>query len=162
VGIGRIDIGMTEAQVRARLGRPDFATPRRISFGRRYVELQYDDSHFTVALVGRPGQLRVHSVATLHRTERTREGFGVGTREERLARHFGRRLRCTALPRDPIGGEVGPRTTRSCVLGRGSGAETVFVTALHRRDAFTEIRPAEWRGLARVLEVAVRRGTPPR
>lgn len=159
-GIGRIDIGMSEAQVRARLGRPEAVRVRRVGFGSRFLELQYDGAFFNVGLLGRPGRLRVHSVGTLYGSERTPQGFGVRTPEARLARHYGRRLTCDRL-RTLEGWPYVANRTRDCVVARGSGAETVFVTALPRDRSSVFVEPHEWRGLARVLEVRVRRGALP-
>jgi hypothetical protein len=156
-GIGRIDIGMTAAQVRARLGRPDAVRERRVGFGNRFLELQYDGALFTVGLLGRQGRMRVHSVGTMYRSERTPQGFGVGTPEAGLARAYGARLSCDRL-RTLEGWSYVANRTRDCVLDRGRGAETVFVTSLPRDRPKVFIEPHEWRGLAEVLEIRVRKG----
>jgi hypothetical protein len=157
-GIGKIDIGMTEAQVRARLGRPQAVRERRVGFGNRFLEWQYDDAFFTVGLLGRAGRMRVHSVATLYRSERTPQGFGVGTAEARLARFFGARLRCDQLRVIPgWDREYVANRTRDCVVASASG-ETVFVTAPRPDRPRRFVVRAEWRRFADVLEVRVRRG----
>jgi hypothetical protein len=132
---------------------------RRVGFGSRFHELQYDGAYFTVGLLGTPGRMRVHSVGTMYRSERTPQGFGVGTREAVLAGAYGGRLRCDRL-RTLEGWSYVANRTRDCVLDRGSGAETVFVTALPRERPSVFIEPHEWRGLARVLEIRVRKGPP--
>jgi hypothetical protein len=156
-GIGRVNLGMSEPQVRARLGRPWAVRTRRVGLGSRFVELQYDGGDFYVGLLGRPGRLRVHSVATLQGRERTPQGFGVGTPEARLAREYGARLRCSRL-RTPEGFSYVSSRRRDCVLGHASGAQTVFVTALPRGVRRVFVEPNEWPDLARVFEIRVRRG----
>jgi hypothetical protein len=161
-GIGKVSIGMTEAQVRARLGRPGAMRTRRVGFGSTFVELQYDDGYFWVGLLGRPGRMRVHSVGTIQEFQRTPQGFGVGTRETRLAREYGARMRCDRLwINDNFSPAFVGNRWRDCVVNRGSGAETVFVTALPRHVRRVFVEPGDWRGLASVIEVRVRRGALP-
>jgi hypothetical protein len=92
-GIGKLELRMTERQVRAAMGAPQAVVRKRVGFGRVSLELQFQDAHWTVRLVGRPGALRVVAVTTMVRSERTREGFGVGTREQTLRRRYGRARR---------------------------------------------------------------------
>jgi hypothetical protein len=160
-GIGKVNLGMTEAQVRARLGSPDFTRSRRVGFGSRFVELQYRGGYFNVGLLGRPGRLRVHSVGTLQGSERTPQGFGVGTLEACLAREYGAGMRCDRLRvREDFSPAFVSNRTRDCVIGP-QGAETVFVTALPPGVRRVMIEPDEWRGVARVIEIRVRRGALP-
>jgi hypothetical protein len=152
---------MSEAQVRARLGPPLAVYERRVGFGNRFVEWQYDDGHFTVGLLGRPGRMRVHSVGTLYRSERTPQGFGVGTPEARLARVYRERLRCGVLRTFPgSDGDYAANRTRDCIV-RAPGGETVFVTAPRRGHPGIFVTRSEWRRYADVLEVRVRRGPLP-
>ena len=161
-GIGKVNIGMTEAQVRARLGRPGASRTRVVGFGSRFVELQYDDGHYWVGLLGRSGRMRVHSVGTIQQFQRTPKGFGIGTGEARLAREYGTRMRCDRLwTHDRFSPEFVGNRWRDCVVNRGSGAETVFVTALPRHVRRVFVGPEDWRGLAEVIEVRVRRGALP-
>lgn len=156
-GIGPLDLGMTETQVRSKLGRPSATRTRPLGFGRIFIELQYDGTLF-VGLSGRRTHLRVHSVATLQKSERTPLGFGVGTSEARLARTYGLRLRCERLrTQEGWSPEFVANRWRQCVVGR-RGAETVFVTALPPHVRRVMVEPSEWRGLARVIEVRVQRG----
>jgi hypothetical protein len=160
-GIGKIDIGMTEAQVRSRLGRPGAVRERQVGFGNRFLEWQYEDGFFTVGLLGRPGRMRVHSVGTLYRSERTPQGFGVGTPEARLARAYGVRLRCGALRTFPGSDQdYAANRTRDCIV-RSAGGETVYVTAPRRGHPGIFVTRDEWRRYADVLEVRVRRGPLP-
>jgi hypothetical protein len=157
-GIGKIDIGMTEAAVRARLGRPGAVRVRRVGFGSRFLELQYDNAYFIVGLLGRPGRMRVHSVGTLYRSERTPQGFGVGTAEAKLARAYGGRLRCDPLRVVPgWDREYVANKTRDCVVAAANG-ETVFVTAPRPDRPRRFVVRSEWRRFADVLEIRVRRG----
>jgi hypothetical protein len=152
-GIGRVELGMSEAQVRRALGTPQAVIRRRIGFGRLSAEWQFDGGAWRVRLVGRRGSLRVTSVATMVRRERTREGFGVGTLERTLRRRYGRTLRCDPLRSD--GGYVwGRNNLRSCSL-RGPGGTRLVWTSASQRETGDITRVSEWLREARVIEVAV-------
>ena len=156
-GIGRVDLGMTEPQVRRALGRPKWTVRRRGGFGRRELELQFGESDYFVRLAGAQGRLRVVAVGTTLRSERTPQGFGVGTPERRLARAFGPRFRCERLETDRVGSTVVVQTrVRRCTLAGPAGAVTDFNTAVKTRWAWSLVHPADW-ARARVLEVVVRR-----
>jgi hypothetical protein len=86
VGIGKVRLGMTQAQVRRALGRHTVVNVRERRFGLTYLELAYDYSAYTVGFFGAPGKLRVVSVATSLRRERTRNGLGPGTSLRALRR----------------------------------------------------------------------------
>jgi hypothetical protein len=152
-GIGRVDLGMTEPQVRRALGTPQAVIRRRVGFGRLSVEWQFDGGAWRVRLVGRRGSLHVASVATMVRRERTREGFGVGTREQTLRRRYGRALRCERLRSE--GGIVwGRGNLRDCSL-RGAGGTRLVWTSASQRETGDITRVDEWLREARVIEVAV-------
>lgn len=89
VGIGRISIGSTQAQVVQILG-PHHRVNRRypIGFGRIHVEHDWDYGRWTVAYEGRPGRLEVVKVATMLQTQRTPQRIGVGSRPRDLARAY--------------------------------------------------------------------------
>jgi hypothetical protein len=61
VGIGKVRLGMSLADVRRALGR-DFAVNRRLrrGFGTTYVELGWDYSWWRVGFLVRRGQYREH------------------------------------------------------------------------------------------------------
>jgi hypothetical protein len=152
-GIGRVELGMSEAQVRRALGTPQAVIRRRVGFGRLSVEWQFDGGAWRVRLLGRRGSLRVTSVATMARRERTREGFGVGTQERTLRRRYGRALRCDPLRSD--GGYVwGSANVRNCSL-RGPGGARFVWTSASQRETGDITRVAEWLREACVIEVAV-------
>lgn len=161
VGIAKLRLGMTSAQVRAAMGRPLAVLPRQGSFGREAVEWQYGYGTYTVRLEGRRNALRVVAMATTARSERTRQGFGVGTLESRLERAYGARLRCERL-RTGRAGEgrsvfiVVLDATRDCVTTHESGSRTVFVTWVKPNEIGTSPTADRWEKEARVLEVQVR------
>jgi hypothetical protein len=123
VGIGRIAIGMTRAQVARAIG-PHTRVNRRykLGFGRSYVEHDWDYGRWTVGYEGRPGQLRVVRVATLQARERTPQRIGIGSRPRDVARAYPRG-RCVDRA----------RTDRIAALGRfvivraGNGRLTQFL-----------------------------------
>jgi hypothetical protein len=88
VGIGRVSLGMTPAQVERALGRHTLVNRRqRLGFGTSYVE-HYWDLGWTVGYTGRPGRLRAVRVATMSRTQRTPAGIGVGSRPRDIVRAY--------------------------------------------------------------------------
>jgi hypothetical protein len=160
--IAGVALGMSEADVRAKLGRPTYTIRRRAGFGRVEVELQFDDADYTVRLTGRRGALRAVAVTTILRRERTPDGLGVGTSESTLLRRFGRSIRCEALRTRREGPYVvveWQQTSRRCVTRARGGGETVWVTSprIHRHNFV--VLESEWLALARVIQVEVRRSS---
>ena len=87
-GIGKVNLGMTLAQARAALGRPDAVVRRfEYAFGGEYVELQWGQA-WTVGFRTEAGKLRVVRVATAKTTQRTREGLGIGSRPRAIVGAF--------------------------------------------------------------------------
>lgn len=81
VGIGRIALGLPQAQVVRILGPPSRVNRRyALGFGRTYVEHDWDYGRWTVGYEGRRGSLKVVRVATLQDTQRTPRRIGVGSR----------------------------------------------------------------------------------
>jgi len=158
VGIGKVRLGMTEAQVRRALGRPTSVVRRRAGFGGARTELQFDEASYTVVLRRRSGAMRVVAVSTILERERTREGLGVGTLEARVRRAYGSRLRCERLRTEPVDDRTSARMLmppeRNCVLTVG-GAQTVFRSVVKGRWPWSRLTPADW-PRARVYVVSVR------
>lgn len=124
VGIGKVRLGMTQAQVRRALGqRLAIVNVRERRFGLVYLEIGYDYSAYTVGFFGAPGRLRVVSVATSLRRERTRDGLGPGTSLRALRRV----LRGERCRRRTVGIFVGYQT--ECSVLAASGARTTFIAA---------------------------------
>lgn len=122
VGIGKVRLGMTQAQVRRALGqRQAIVNVRERRFGLLYLEVAYDYSAYTVGFFGGPGRLRVVSVATALRRERTRTGLGPGSSLRRLRRVLtGEQCR-----RRKVVTFVGIQT--ECSVLAPSGARTTFI-----------------------------------
>jgi hypothetical protein len=154
--IGKIRLGMTEAQLRRAMGRPRAVIQRRASFGLRAFELQYGFADYTARLFGRPGRLRVVRVATTLVRERTRTGVGVGSLERAVVRAYPR-VRCEQLGTYRIAGVVYTRNTeRNCTLFAPSGRRTTFATWVRRNNTIGEhVSVDRWRRQARVIEVSV-------
>ena len=144
-GIGKVDLGMTLAQVKKAMGRHDQGWSEQRGLGLRYLELTWDSGpgdYFAVGLLGRPGRLRVVSIATTRPAERLR-GAGPGTSVVRLKRTF-RGLRCRTLW--PAGG--GTIIQTEYWLGARNGPQTIFVPGKWRfyrsnpagRVAFVTVR----------------------
>jgi hypothetical protein len=141
VGIGPINLGMTEAQVRRALGRPEGVLERTRVRGQPYVEFGWNYGAWNVGFVGRKGKRRVVVVGTGLTRHRTPAGVGVGTAERRLKRSIrGLRERNCSNPH-------GLGTTH-WYLHRGS-TETVFVVGYERDrsgDVRRTVRSVEVRG----------------
>jgi hypothetical protein len=160
--IAGVAIGMSEADVRAKLGRPTYTVRRRAGFGRVELELQFDEADYTVRLAGRPRALRTVAVTTILRRERTPDGLGVGTHERALLRRYGASIRCEALRTRREGPYVvvhWTQTSRRCVVRGSGGGETVWVTAPPTRRPNLALRESEWLAQALVIQVEVRRGS---
>jgi hypothetical protein len=144
-GIGKVDLGMTLAQVKRALGRHDTGWSERRGLGLRYLELTWDggpEDYFAVGLLGRPDRLRVVSIMTTRPAESLR-GVGPGTTVATLKRAF-RGLRCRTLW--PAGG--GTMIQTEYWLGARNGPQTIFVPGKWR---FYRSNPA-----GRVAYVTVR------
>jgi hypothetical protein len=155
VGIAKVRLGMTVAQVQAAWGRPQAVTIEPHMRGGRTIDLQYDFGAYEVTLSGAPGQERVVTVATTLAKEKTSQGLGPGSRETRVQRLLRGRLRCerldvVTLPRSPY--PLLHSNRRECVLGEPGSPQTVFVSRM-RRNSFL---PEHWSGSAFVFEVVIR------
>jgi hypothetical protein len=155
-GIGKIRLGMTEAQVRRTMGRPRAVIRQPGGFGLGAVELEYGLAAYTVRLVGRRGQARVVRVGTTLVRERTRAGVGVGSLERRVLRAYPR-LRCESLRTYAISGVTySGRSMRDCVLFAPSGRRTTFTSGVRVNSTIGEsLTLRDWNQRARVIEVSV-------
>jgi hypothetical protein len=143
-GIGRVSLGMTQQQVRARLGRHmAVAERRRLGFGQQYLELQWAYAAWTVGFEGRASSLRVVKVATTLRGQRTRARLGTGSRVRDIVRVYPQAT-CSDWPGIHTDSSVG----RWIVVAHPNGTRTIF-TALG--EGLATPRPL------RVVEVMVQR-----
>lgn len=107
--IAGIRLGMSEEEVRARLGDPGQTIRETNDFG-PYTELVYRRARLRVRLQGTE---EVTMVTTASRSERTSRGIRVGSSERSLRRHV-RGVRCRTYFR-----------LRNCVVGRELPGRTV-------------------------------------
>jgi hypothetical protein len=114
--IAGVHLGMTQARVRAVVGRPDHVISTRNAFG-QYKVFLYRRRQLQVIFQGRDA---VTSVATESRRERTRSGVGVGS-SERGVRRGVRGVRCETIA-----------ATRSCHVGTLSAGRRVTDFLLRR------------------------------
>jgi hypothetical protein len=160
-GIGKLRLGMSEAEVRRAMGRPRAIVRLRADFGILTVEYQYGLAAYAVRLSGPRGRLRATRISTVLRRERTAKGIGPGSRERDLIRAY-RRVRCKLLPTARIGGVlhvVASVHSRTCALATPSGRTTIFTTQVPFSAIFDPPRPLEtWLKTARISEVAVAEG----
>jgi hypothetical protein len=124
VGIGKVRLGMSVAQVKAAMGRHDIGVACARGFGVRYLELTWWSGladHFTVGLLGRKGAERAVFVSTDRPSERTAGGIGPGVPMTRVARAF---PRAGCFEYTPAGGG---NTKIENILSHGR-TETVFIS----------------------------------
>lgn len=164
IGIGGIRLGMTFAQVRRVLGRPDAVLRQRpYGFGGRYTEYAWNGSDWIVAVTGRGDRARVVSVTTALRRDRTRiRKVGVGSTEQAVRRGLGARCFGKEERVDPITGErvylpTIYKDTMTCFLGRSRKApHTTFSLVEHCRDLLpTHVQCPGEKRVYRVYEVRV-------
>lgn len=125
LGIGRVELGMTYAEVRRILGGPQTVDKReRLRDGRRYLQFGWDFGWWTVGFLGPPGKLRVALVQTLNVRQRTIEGLGIGTRESKVRSTL--RVRCAEVSPRPRPSGI-PPFERRCTYASHRGRETAFV-----------------------------------
>jgi hypothetical protein len=112
--IGKVRLGMTQAEVRRALGRHRaVAKSRELGFGQRYVELQWGYGEWSVGFQGPAGRMRAVRIGTTLRTQRTRSNLGIGSRVRDILRIY---------PRATCSGWAG--------LGTNSSKET-WITVRH-------------------------------
>jgi hypothetical protein len=79
VGIGKVKLGLTKAQVKQRLGAHYILNDTETVAGKRYVEYGWDYSRWVVTFGQEGRNLRVVQVATDLHDQRTANGVGFGT-----------------------------------------------------------------------------------
>ena len=152
-GIGKLRLGMTQADARRAMGPPQCVVVRPAGFGLRSVEWQYGYSAYRVRFFGPRARLRATRVATTLARERTPRGVGVGTPERRLLRAYPG-LRCEQLRTYRFGALVLARDAeRDCTLVAASGRRTMFTTS--PGQLAPGLTPTQWQARATVLEVSV-------
>jgi hypothetical protein len=156
--IGKVRLGMTEAEVRRAMGKPRFVVRRPAAFGLQALEYQYGLAAYTVRLLGRTGRLRAVRVGTTLVRERTPRGVGAGSLERTVLRVYPS-TRCQPL-RTYRSGTVTLVATiqRECTLFAPSGRRTVFTTDVYERP-YEVVTPRIWARRARVIEVSVATAT---
>ena len=136
-GIGKVQLGMTLAQVRSAVGRPQVLNRRvRVGFGRTYVEYAWNYGELTVGFFARAGRLHAARISTTSPRERTREGLGRGSRPRDIARRY---PTATCRYKYPPGVEW-------VTVTHPNGRQTLFVVEL---DGIGPVR-------RRVIEVVVK------
>ncbi|MEX2193877.1 MAG: hypothetical protein WD844_01205 [Thermoleophilaceae bacterium] len=120
--IAGIRLGISEEQVRDRLGEPSQTIRESNEFG-PYIELVYRRTRLRVRL---QGEEQVTFVTTSSRRERTRRGIRVGSHERSLRRNV-RGVRCSSFMR-----------FRNCAVGREEPGRTVTSFVI-RRDRVARI-----------------------
>ena len=88
VGIGKVRIGMTRAQVERVLGHGELLSERAPVAGTTYLEYGWDFASWSVGFVRHGKTLRASQVGTSLRAQRTRSGVGVGSTFRAVARAY--------------------------------------------------------------------------
>ena len=88
VGIGKVKLGMTAAQVQKAMGRDFIVNNRKNIGGVHYIEYGWDFAHWTVTFAQQSGRLHAVQVATDVHDQRTTKNVGYGTLWRALLRAF--------------------------------------------------------------------------
>ncbi len=152
VGIGKVKLGMTRAQVERALGK-DFLVNRRASIGgSQYMELGWNFSSWSVGFLKSGRTYRVSQVGTTLWAQRTTKGIGPGTLWRKLVRTYPGGL-CTtdgnslALPgQNIIGGYL------EYLVPRKGGTQTIYMLQGLYEDKADPTKVTHYR----VFEVHVR------
>jgi hypothetical protein len=154
VGIGKVRIGMTRAQVERVLGHDKQLSERAPVAGTTYLEYDWDFASWSVGFVQRGGSLRVSQVGTSLHAQRTTSGVGVGSTFKAVARAYPQAV------------------CRNYYVSMGSRATTdpteratsfAIVVAKNRRQLAFLVRPKEnfnFYGRWLVYQVIVRNSVP--
>jgi hypothetical protein len=128
VGIGKVKLGMTLAQVKNGLGTPQTVNKRaQLSGGRGYIEYGWNFSTIWVGFVNTKGVLHAALVGTDAFAQKTKSGVGVGTPIARVMAQP--RARCyvgTEWLSHPYF-DPEQRLGSHCVLAGNGGRSTVLV-----------------------------------
>ena len=137
LAIGKVELGMSVAEVRRILGAPRTVNRREQRGRNRYVEYDWDYGWWTVGFARPPGgAFRAVLVGTVRRAERTPERLGVGSTEAELRRRLSGLL-CRQVYTAPGWGNM---PWRECVYGRRGGRQTVFIYPFRLRATEVQVR----------------------
>ena len=131
VGIAVVRLGMTLTEVKRTLGASPIVNQRAQLSGRRgYTEYGWDFSAVWVGFLNKKGMLRAVLIGTGLRTERTRDGVGVGTSLATLQKRYNVTCNVGSNVRDADRERryLNPTMTvwTWCVLGPPAAPTTVF------------------------------------
>jgi hypothetical protein len=146
--IGKIALGISLAQVKKALGAPESVIERReLGFGKAWIEYSWNFTEWRVAFV----DAHVVRVGTSVRTEKTKEGIGVGTLRARVERVFGIDCRWGYDP-----GDARQWGRSWCVVPGPRGVRTAFVaeSRCEKRLPYQQCEPGGY-GPSIVREVYV-------
>jgi hypothetical protein len=130
VGIGKLKLGMTQAQVEKVLGKDYLVDERASVGGAAYHELGWNFASWSVGLLQGKGTFRVVQVATTVRSQRTLNTIGAGSTFKSVVRAFPRAI-CGVRYARP--GVVAPPKIGLLVAQKG-GLQTVFWVATNMRS----------------------------
>jgi hypothetical protein len=148
VGIGKLKLGMTQAQVEKVLGKDYLVDERASVGGAAYHELGWNFASWSVGLLQGRVTWRVVQVATTVRSQRTLNRIGAGSTFKSVVRAFPQAI-CGVRYARP--GVVAPPKIGLLVAQKG-GLQTVFWVATNMRSGA---------GTWRVYETTVRQSFRP-
>jgi hypothetical protein len=153
VGIGKVRLGMTRAQVERLLGRDAIVNGRATIAATEYVELAWNFATWTVAFAQTRSGLRVVQVGTTAHGQRTPTRIGIGTLWRPLVRAYPHGLcafgNSLGLPK-PTPDRFRMGVYLEYLVPHAGGTQTIYVL----QDVFSE-KLQQVNGY-RVLEVHVR------
>jgi hypothetical protein len=147
VGIGKVRIGMTRAEVQRLLGRDYIQNGATTIAGAQYVELGWNFSTFSVGFVGG----RVVQVETTLRGEKTRQRIGVGSSFKAAARAYPQAI-CTLYFVSPgtgtdFGVSAGARAARTALVVAGDRKQLAFLVETERPIGYGNLGPVVVKGV---------------
>jgi hypothetical protein len=132
VGIGKVKLGMTKAQVARALGKDSLVNDRATYNGTQYVELGWNFSAWSIAFARTGSTLRVVQVSTTLRSQKTPARVGIGTLWRPLVRAypggacaFGNSI---GLPEDGVEGRFGSHL--EYLVPHAGATQTIFMLKL--------------------------------
>jgi hypothetical protein len=145
VGIGKVKLGMTAAQVKKALGKSYTINSTTNLSGRHYVEYGWNYSQWTVTFAQQGRRLRVVQVGVVTRKQRTAKGIGPGSSWRALVRAYPNGVcRFNPLP-------INAAAVKYLVPRKG-GTHTIYVLPSPRPNMFNPGEQKKWQ----VSEVQVR------
>lgn len=143
IGIGKVRVGMTRAQVEHVLGKDALVNARTTVAGTQYLELGWNFSTLSVGFLRQGATYRVAQVETTIRGEKTVSGIGVGSTFKAAARAYPQAI-CTGYFTG-MGSTVdygpGVRDAQEALVVAGDRKQLAFLVRHQRPTGYGDLGP---------------------